>query len=433
MALLAVSALLLSTSSCRVAATMSRESSGPAGRVVALGRSIVTLPSCRLVAGDAATPRVQPKLLGRRRNNDSAADGSGEEVKGSAGSRIRSFATRRAGRAVHDAPVTSKIDGVDPNNCNNSNNSANRRWRHAQRLLPMWVDTRRERAKPSAKREFVRIVSFAREALGWAGNGDGDIVEQGRLGTTRQSRKGGETSNEGGHETQQRQRPHQRQQRRQQRRQQDALVSTGASPAVETSPKAVASISSTDATAAAAAAAGADAETVRAPIPSYLRWTNRGASDSISPGEEEGGSRRLSKKGKVLSLGKENRGENSGEEAAAAGGGSLGTAESSRGGAATVSLTFGEAMFAGAVSRSIAQTCMQPANVVKTLLQGRGTSKQLSNLSFKLLTRGAGAQFVMSLPHGAFNFATLEVCTGSAAVVLYLNCTVQKFRQRAKI
>lgn len=52
---------------------------------------------------------------------------------------------------------------------------------------------------------------------------------------------------------------------------------------------------------------------------------------------------------------------------------------------------------------------MQPANVVKTLLQGRGTASQLSELSFKLLTRGAGAQFVMSLPHGAFNYATLEV------------------------
>lgn len=58
---------------------------------------------------------------------------------------------------------------------------------------------------------------------------------------------------------------------------------------------------------------------------------------------------------------------------------------------------------------ALLQTCMQPANVVKTLLQGRGTASQLSNLSFKLLTRGAGAQFVMSLPHGAFNYATLEV------------------------
>ncbi|CAM9835384.1 unnamed protein product [Choristocarpus tenellus] len=82
---------------------------------------------------------------------------------------------------------------------------------------------------------------------------------------------------------------------------------------------------------------------------------------------------------------------------------------------AGASLTFSEAMFAGAISRSIAQTCMQPANVVKTLLQGRGTSKQLSKLSFRLLTRGAGAQFLLSLPHGALNFATLEAVRGCSA------------------
>lgn len=110
--------------------------------------------------------------------------------------------------------------------------------------------------------------------------------------------------------------------------------------------------------------------------------------------------------------------------------GSLRTAKESRGGAAAaaaqVSLSFKQAMFAGAVSRSIAQTCMQPANVVKTLLQGRGTSKQLSKMSFSLLTRGAGAQFIMSLPHGAFNYATLEVI---------LECTAKIFpdewRERA--
>ena len=80
--------------------------------------------------------------------------------------------------------------------------------------------------------------------------------------------------------------------------------------------------------------------------------------------------------------------------------GSLPSVEKSRDGAGHAScLTFKQAMFAGAVSRSIAQTCMQPANVVKTLLQGRGTSKQLSNLSFSLLTRGAGAQFTMYVSH----------------------------------
>jgi hypothetical protein len=37
---------------------------------------------------------------------------------------------------------------------------------------------------------------------------------------------------------------------------------------------------------------------------------------------------------------------------------------------------------------------------------------QLEHLTFKLLTRGAGAQFLLSLPHGAFNFATLETIKG---------------------
>jgi len=67
------------------------------------------------------------------------------------------------------------------------------------------------------------------------------------------------------------------------------------------------------------------------------------------------------------------------------------------------------ALVAGAVSRSIAHTIVHPAIVVKTLLQGRGTASQLKNVSLKLLTRGSGAQFFMSLPHGAFNYATLEV------------------------
>ncbi|CAB1103307.1 unnamed protein product [Ectocarpus sp. CCAP 1310/34] len=89
-------------------------------------------------------------------------------------------------------------------------------------------------------------------------------------------------------------------------------------------------------------------------------------------------------------------------------------ARRSRGGG-EVHLNFKEALFAGAVSRSIAHTSVHPAIVVKTLMQGRGTSAQLSSLSLKLLSRGAGAQFVMSLPHGAFNYATLEVIMGLSA------------------
>lgn len=403
MALLAVNALLLSTLSCRVAATMSREASGPAGRVVALGRSIVTLPSRRLVAGDAVPPRVRArcagepgKLLGRRRNSDSVAEVSCKEAKGSAGNRIRGLAKRRAGQAVHDASITSTIDGSNNNGGRSSSSSSGNRssMSHAGLLLPMWIHTRQEGVKPSAKDEFVRIVSGVREAVGWAGKGGGETLQQGGgLGTSRRRRQRvGANSNKDGRETQQRPR--------------GARPSTGASPAVETPPRTVTSTSSASSADATAAVTDATAVVVpAAPVPSYLRWTSRGDTGSNLSGEQKGGGKR----GKVLSMGKGNRGEGSDEETAASSGGSLGTAKSSRGGGGSVSLTFGEAMFAGAISRSIAQTCMQPANVVKTLLQGRGTSQQLSNLSFKLLTRGAGAQFVMSLPHGACNFATLEV------------------------
>lgn len=157
--------------------------------------------------------------------------------------------------------------------------------------------------------------------------------------------------------------------------------------------------------------------------PSYLSWSD------TKNGEKEptvkSDSNRSRRRG-LLSFGKGNRrrhendsageGDADGTATESESERSLGAAKSSRGGSAAISLSFKEAMFAGAVSRSIAQTCMQPANVVKTLLQGRGTSSQLSNLSFKLLTRGAGAQFVMSMPHGAFNFATLEVSVSPSCV-----------------
>jgi hypothetical protein len=51
---------------------------------------------------------------------------------------------------------------------------------------------------------------------------------------------------------------------------------------------------------------------------------------------------------------------------------------------------------------------VQPLTVLKTLLQAKGTKDQLQHLSFKVLTRGAGAQCLLALPHGALNFATLE-------------------------
>mmetsp|Transcript_39216 Transcript_39216/g.94846 ORF Transcript_39216/g.94846 Transcript_39216/m.94846 type:complete len:444 (+) Transcript_39216:140-1471(+) len=78
-------------------------------------------------------------------------------------------------------------------------------------------------------------------------------------------------------------------------------------------------------------------------------------------------------------------------------------------------LLFWENMVSGAISRSIAQTAMHPANTMKTIMQSsRGGDKlklgQLLNPSmFKTLSRGAGANFVLSVPHGAVNFAVLEL------------------------
>lgn len=96
----------------------------------------------------------------------------------------------------------------------------------------------------------------------------------------------------------------------------------------------------------------------------------------------------------------------------------------SRGGAATAvapstdrRLQFWEAMVCGAVSRSTAQTIMHPANTMKTILQSKRTVPGKAPLTVKSftqwkhaqkLTRGAGAQLVLSLPHGAVNFAVLE-------------------------
>jgi hypothetical protein len=50
---------------------------------------------------------------------------------------------------------------------------------------------------------------------------------------------------------------------------------------------------------------------------------------------------------------------------------------------------------------------MHPANVIKIMLQTQ--HGQMPELTFKVLSRGAGAQFIMSVPHGAINFAVLEV------------------------
>jgi solute carrier family 25 S-adenosylmethionine transporter 26 len=74
-------------------------------------------------------------------------------------------------------------------------------------------------------------------------------------------------------------------------------------------------------------------------------------------------------------------------------------------------------MICGAISRSAAQTIMHPANTMKTILQSSRSVPGKVPLTIKSfakwenarhLTRGAGAQLVLSVPHGAVNFAVLE-------------------------
>lgn len=71
-------------------------------------------------------------------------------------------------------------------------------------------------------------------------------------------------------------------------------------------------------------------------------------------------------------------------------------------------LTNFQTMTAGALSRTLAQTIMHPANTYKTLLQLKNNGKSL-NLTPERLLRGADAQFIMSLPHGAFYFYVIDV------------------------
>eukprot|EP00804_Cyclotella_cryptica_P008911 CCRYP_012024-RB/>CCRYP_012024-RB protein AED:0.13 eAED:0.13 QI:298/1/1/1/1/0.75/4/433/304 len=80
-------------------------------------------------------------------------------------------------------------------------------------------------------------------------------------------------------------------------------------------------------------------------------------------------------------------------------------------------LHFWEAMICGAISRSAAQTIMHPANTMKTILQSSRSVPNKAPLTIRSftqwenarqLTRGAGAQLILSIPHGAVNFAVLE-------------------------
>lgn len=70
-------------------------------------------------------------------------------------------------------------------------------------------------------------------------------------------------------------------------------------------------------------------------------------------------------------------------------------------------LTYYGLMFAGAMARTCAATAVHPLNVVKTMLQTKGGV--MPELKWSVLSRGAGSQFIMSIPHGAINFVVTEV------------------------
>lgn len=79
--------------------------------------------------------------------------------------------------------------------------------------------------------------------------------------------------------------------------------------------------------------------------------------------------------------------------------------------AVTDQLTYMQTMTAGALSRTMAQTLMHPANTYKTLLQLKGSEAKggiLTKLTPERLLRGVDAQFIMSIPHGACYFFVID-------------------------
>lgn len=89
-----------------------------------------------------------------------------------------------------------------------------------------------------------------------------------------------------------------------------------------------------------------------------------------------------------------------------------------------LSLTYFQSMAAGAISRTMAQVLMHPANTYKTVLQLRRThTGSLPKLSLNRLFQGADAQFLFSLPHGAFYFAVIE----QVKIKLLKYCTLKPF------
>jgi Mitochondrial carrier protein len=79
-------------------------------------------------------------------------------------------------------------------------------------------------------------------------------------------------------------------------------------------------------------------------------------------------------------------------------------------------LTFYGLMLAGAIARSVSATAVHPLNVIKIMLQTQGG--KMPELKWSVLSRGAGSQFIMSVPHGAVNFVVTEVSARQSSICL---------------
>ena len=86
-------------------------------------------------------------------------------------------------------------------------------------------------------------------------------------------------------------------------------------------------------------------------------------------------------------------------------------------------LTYYGLMFAGAVARSVSATAVHPLNIIKTILQKKGGT--IPPFSWHVYSRGAGSQFIMSIPHGALNFAVTET-TKTQLALLSTNSTLAR-------
>ena len=72
-------------------------------------------------------------------------------------------------------------------------------------------------------------------------------------------------------------------------------------------------------------------------------------------------------------------------------------------------------MVAGAVARATSATAVHPLNVIKTMLQMK--NGKVPPLTWNVLSRGAGSKFIMSIPHGAINFAITETAKSTLASI----------------